>query len=342
MSDGMLDHLTQRLDRLERENRRLRLLGALALLGASALVLMGQTAPSPVVNTLEAERFVLRDGAGNVRASLGLRPDGTAALVLADDTQQERVVLSVTAPGLAGLDLSDRTGHLRAGLGVRADGAAQLSLLDQGDRPRVEIKAHGDGRPSVFGLRLLQAAGRTTQAELIIAHSGEASLFPTATPIERHAVFSEIVPAGSRTPPDRMVALANAYFDGIEVDSGANVPVTDDCNRIENGVQTTNTERSPNTKCNTLEPFDYITEVRERRFPVVDEERGVVVGLVAFYIPGGDYERVVDGMKTMRHYDPRALFLFEGFKIENGKVRLIEATMRNMPLGSTMGWSTAR
>jgi len=89
---------------------------------------MGQTPPTPVANTLEAERFVLRDHAGNVARDLGLRPDGTAALALADDTQQDRAVLSVTALGQAGVDLSDRAGHLRAGLGVRADGAALLTL----------------------------------------------------------------------------------------------------------------------------------------------------------------------------------------------------------------------
>jgi len=123
------DHLTRRLDRLERENRRLKLVGGLALLGMAALTVMGQTAPTSVANTLEAERFVLRDGAGNVRATLGLRPDGTAALALADDTQQDRAVLSVTAPGQAAVDFSDRAGHLRAGLGVRADGSALLTLL---------------------------------------------------------------------------------------------------------------------------------------------------------------------------------------------------------------------
>ncbi|MGH7299604.1 MAG: hypothetical protein ACREJE_04240, partial [Candidatus Rokuibacteriota bacterium] len=93
VSDSTHHHLTRRLDRLERENRRLKLLGALALLGLAALTVMGQTAATPVVNTIEAERFVLRDGAGHARATLGLRPDGTAALALADDTQQERVVL---------------------------------------------------------------------------------------------------------------------------------------------------------------------------------------------------------------------------------------------------------
>ncbi len=86
------DHLTRRLDRLERENRRLKVVGGLALLGMAALTVMGQTPPTSVANTLEAERFVLRDNAGNVRATLGLRPDGTAALALADDTQQDRAV----------------------------------------------------------------------------------------------------------------------------------------------------------------------------------------------------------------------------------------------------------
>jgi hypothetical protein len=157
VSDTSYDHLTRRLDRLERENRRLKLLGGLALLGVAAVTVMGQSTPAPVANTLEAERFVLRDGAGNVRATLGLRPDGSAALALADDTQQDRAVLSVTAPGQASVDLSDRAGHLRAGLGVRADGTAQLALLDQTDRPRVELKAYGDGRPS---LALLDQSGR--------------------------------------------------------------------------------------------------------------------------------------------------------------------------------------
>ena len=195
-----------------------------------------------------------------------------------------------------------------------------------------------DGRASVFGLRLQVAAGSPTEVELIIAHEGEVSVFPPATPLPRQAVFSELVPEAERTSGARMVELANAYFDGIEVDSGAAVPVTQDCNRLENGVQTTGSERFGNLKCNSLEVFDYIPEVRERRFPLRDEARGIVAGLVAFYIPGGDYPRVVDGMQTTRHYDPRSLFLMEAFKIVDGKIRMIEATMRNMPLGSSMGW----
>jgi hypothetical protein len=119
VSDTSQEHLARRLDRLERENQRLKRLGALALIGLAALVIMGQATSAPVANTIEAERFILRDASGNARASLGVRPDGTAALALADDTHQERAVFTVTAQGLAAVELSERSGRLRAGLAVR-------------------------------------------------------------------------------------------------------------------------------------------------------------------------------------------------------------------------------
>jgi hypothetical protein len=78
--------LEGRLDRLERENRRLkRLLGA----GLGALVIVSLTGPAaaralaPPAAQIEAQRFVVRDAAGRVRATLGLDA-GAARLVLMD------------------------------------------------------------------------------------------------------------------------------------------------------------------------------------------------------------------------------------------------------------------
>lgn len=192
-----------------------------------------------------------------------------------------------------------------------------------------------DDKPAVFGLRIRAASGKASEAELIVARNGEASLAPPGIPLQRETLMDEPVPAAQRTAPAVMIAAANAYFDGIEIDSGAKVPVTPDCERVENGVQTTSAARG---RCNSLEAFDYITKVRDRRYPVVDVERGIVVGLVAFDIPGGDYKRIVDGKETMREYKPRSLLLMEAFKIVDGKIRHIQATMRNVPLGAPTGW----
>lgn len=195
-----------------------------------------------------------------------------------------------------------------------------------------------DQKPAVFGLRLKTNGSAATEAELLVARSGEASLFPQATPIKRDPRFDAIVPESKRTSPEAMIAAANAYFDGIETDDGKAVPVTETCNRVENGVQTTHTPRFVESGCNSLEAFSYIPKVRDRRYPVVDVERGVVVAFAAFNIPGGDYKRIVNGQETTRHYDPRSLFLFEAFKIVDGKIEQIEATMRNVPLGASTGW----
>src|SRR5262249_33674282 len=70
MDSSTLDRLTQRLERLERENRRWKLASCLSVLALVAMGLMGQAVPDKVAKVGEAERFVLRDSAGRLRAEL--------------------------------------------------------------------------------------------------------------------------------------------------------------------------------------------------------------------------------------------------------------------------------
>src|SRR4029453_18858776 len=59
-SEAVTDALTRRIDRLERENRRLKLYGTLTVVGLAALLVMGQTAPAPGGNAVGGGRFVVR------------------------------------------------------------------------------------------------------------------------------------------------------------------------------------------------------------------------------------------------------------------------------------------
>jgi len=63
--------LAHRLECVEREDRRWKRWGAVGLVGMAAAVLMGQATPSRVV---QAERVVLQDATGKVRAELGTFP----------------------------------------------------------------------------------------------------------------------------------------------------------------------------------------------------------------------------------------------------------------------------
>lgn len=48
--------------------------------------------------------------------------------------------------------------------------------------------------------------------------------------------------------------------------------------------------------------------------------------------------KVADGKEVVRHYDPRSLYLFEAFKVVDGKVAQIEATMRDLAFEQVIDW----
>ena len=132
------------------------------------------------------------------------------------------------------------------------------------------------------------------------------------------------------------------YFDAVEAHAGSNLAVTDDCNRIENGVQTTNNPAIGLTLgCKEgLKHLTYITKVRNRRYPVVDVERQLVWGLVVFDVPpGGTITMVVNGEKIVREQAPRTIRIAELFKVTGRMISDIEVVVRNGPIGAGDGWS---
>jgi hypothetical protein len=85
-----------------------------------------------------------------------------------------------------------------------------------------------------------------------------------------------------------------------------------------------------------------ITRVRDRRFPVVDEERGLVYAIVRFDHSGKNDNTVWnDGSVHPAgppFDEPFAFQVAELFKIKNGKIYRIEALVLNVPYGMPTGW----
>ncbi len=100
--------IEQRFEKLERQNRRLRLafIGLVAL--AAVAVVMGQVASKPasqetqekVQDEIRARGFVLVDGDGEVRGRMTV-DKGRPSLELYDKQGQSRIVLLVSGRGLA-------------------------------------------------------------------------------------------------------------------------------------------------------------------------------------------------------------------------------------------------
>jgi hypothetical protein len=205
-------------------------------------------------------------------------------------------------------------------------------------------------------VRLKIANKKITEIETIVAHGTN----PKEPPQDGFEVtpdlqllaaikpfLEDVVPASERSSRSQMIADANAYFDGIEHQPG-HVPFAPDCNRIENGQLTTNnptnTEGLPPLGCQQqfqAKLFTYIPRIRDRRFPVVDEARGLVVAMGVFDIPGSK-TWLRDGKEVPAPpaiKNPRNNLFNEIFKIEGGKIRLIQAfNLADEPYGTQTGW----
>jgi len=214
--------------------------------------------------------------------------------------------------------------------------------------------------PGLLAVRLKISGRKVSEAEHVIARSSNPSAYAKLkTP---RSAFARVLPKDARSDRKTLVRIANAYFDGIENDTAQGVPFSKDCNRLENGLQTTN---NPNlTLGHDLDPreaeavsnaaalgcraqferggFDFISEITPRRFAVVDEERGLVFGIFGFVHDGRHMTMTLsDGSKVPTPTFatvPNNVLMAEVFRIENGRIHEIEAVGANVPYRSGTGW----
>ncbi|MGX7897025.1 hypothetical protein [Tsuneonella sp. HG222] len=202
------------------------------------------------------------------------------------------------------------------------------------------VSEPGGGRAAVF-VRLKTVRREIAEVEIVHARQGEASLFRPEAMTLPDPIYAETVPADKRNTRAALIAAAQAYYDGIEAADGSRVPAAPGCYRVENGVDT-HIEPSLQLSghCNAgLANFTWIKPVRDRRFPIVDEERGLVWAIVVMDIAGGPYQTMIDGRPTQAVRPPRSIIVGELFKVVGGRIRRMEVVMRNVPYGSGTGWA---
>ena len=125
------------------------------------------------------------------------------------------------------------------------------------------------------------------------------------------------------------------YFAGLENNDGkGDYPFADDCDRMENGVHTTNNPTlSPNAAFNAFGMscmaqfksgyYAVVTRIHHRRFPIVDEQRGIVWAYVIFDQNGTVHTIKLTNGQTVSMGNifnrPSSLEVTEAFKITDGK-----------------------
>ncbi len=209
-----------------------------------------------------------------------------------------------------------------------------------------------NGKPDLMALRLKIDYGRISEAETIVARppafGGTSPIPPAGETVEKMGhPRPQFLKKGDGMSREALLRVANSYFTGLGNNTGHNTaPFWPSCNRLENGTQTTNRPtagRPADTdivgmSCAGQQEsgfYPFVSSIRNRRYPVIDRERGLVMSF-AFFEHSGVLKKItltngktVDSPVTA----PLTFQISELFQIHGGKIDQIEAVINTVPYG---------
>ena len=232
------------------------------------------------------------------------------------------------------------------------------------------VREHGE--PAIYAMRIKVVDKKITEVETVVHRkTGLPAPFGDVARMEHDHAFQEVLPAEQRRPRARLVAVAQSYFNTVEYNDGTVFARFDEeCARLENGISTTAAPKGAPTGapapgsggpppasggnasaiaqgCEAqfkLGLYRINKRVRERLFPIVDEERGVVVASGFFdHANYFDSYRLTNGatMRTAMKW-PNSISLLEAFRIRDGKIHRIEAVFTYVPYFMHNPWAGAK
>ena len=204
---------------------------------------------------------------------------------------------------------------------------------------------------SLYAMRLKVERQRIAEVETVVLrmiNEPKGIVWPEPV-LEHKPLFYDILPQKQRRPRERLISIADGYFDTLQLNDGTLFTAFHpDCNRVENGTRSTNNPQVAFTSVGAmgceeqfkLGNYRYDDALRARRFPLVDEERGLVLasGFIDHAGRTGAYT-LTDGREVMAPLRyPHSFYLLELFRIEDGMIRQIEAVFVTVPYGMASPW----
>ena len=205
------------------------------------------------------------------------------------------------------------------------------------------------GHPALLGLRLKVVERHISEIEAFIIRSTARGTFSAIDSLKVPPIFLQPLTPAQQRPREELIRVANSYFEGLVNGTDAATPFADNCTRVENGMVTANNPATDNAmwKMTCRQQFAagltrVITGIEERRFPVVDEERGLVYGMVRFDHHGRN-KTIVWNDGTVHPVntpfdEPFSFQIGELFKIQDGRIQHIEALVFPVPYKMPTGW----
>jgi hypothetical protein len=200
------------------------------------------------------------------------------------------------------------------------------------------------GQPGYIAIRLAVEGREISEVEIVAGREGPPAPFAPTDGYRVDRKFTQSLPAGQQLPRARMIALVEGYYNTMQLNDGqVFTDIADDCSRKTNGESTTHGAGIDIEGC--LQQFEAgwyrpVDRVRARRFPIVDEERGIVVALAfldhaARYV---NYETLDGEARSIDVEYPYTHGVLELFKIENGEITRIEGVTSFQPYLMPTKW----
>ena len=190
----------------------------------------------------------------------------------------------------------------------------------------------------MHALRLKVSNGTITEIETIKANRGEADRLwdpDRLTTVSPDLQLS--IREAERDSYYELIATAEGYWRAFQTNGTPDyrpARLLPDTRRFENGLQTTGLVRD-GQYVSAQSGFDagrfLNRNIWDRRYPVVDEERGIVLSIVRFGIKGG-----AQSQSTTTSNDR---LVAEFFAIKHGYIQEIQAVLFNLPDEQPTGWA---
>jgi hypothetical protein len=223
----------------------------------------------------------------------------------------------------------------------------------------------------LLGARLALRRGKIAEAEHhAVREASQLTMSNLQTP--RPGLVQDIS-AAERTPRDQMLDIGLSYYDALVLNDGKLSPFAENCERRENGGVSVGGKRpepkpeskpkpvelnpgaagnsemmklgmaiaaAPNT-CEgqlTAGVFSYISDIRNRRLLVIDEQKGLAVGFSNLFHDSKLKTAKINGVEMPSYQGVFNMPAMHIFKIRSGKIDEIEAPGLVLPYGIKTGW----
>jgi hypothetical protein len=206
-----------------------------------------------------------------------------------------------------------------------------------GDTGTEAVVSNADGSKTMYMVRLKVVSGRISEVETIRANKGEADrLWDPDRLTEVSPALKLSLRSADQDSYYGLIAAAEGYWRAFQTNGTEEyhpAPLLPDAQRFENGLQTTGMVRD-GVFVSAAEGFDKGRFVGrnlwDRRYPVVDTERGIVLSIVRFGLK--------DGSKSQSTATSNDRLVAEFFAVKSGMIQEIHAVLFNLPDAQPTGW----